>query len=131
MTLLPSKPAVEQDDVEPVVVDLSEDPDEIFSVLQSDTARSILVELYDEPAAASELRDRVDTSIQNIQYHLGNLRDAGVVEVVEIGYSSKGNEMKIYAPTGDPLTIVVGPGEHTEAGHRDTEQLSAADTDSK
>lgn len=124
MTLLPSKPAVEQDDVEPAVVDFSEDSNEIFSVLQSATARRILAELYDEPAVASELADRVGTSVQNIHHHLGNLRDAGIIEVAEIGYSSKGNEMKIYAPAGDPLTIVVGPSERTDECRRALDQAN-------
>lgn len=118
MTLLPFKPAVEQEAREPAVIDFSEDPDQIFAALQSETARMILVELYDEPAVASELTDRVDTSLQNIQYHLENLCEAGVVEVVDVGYSSKGNEMKIYAPSGESLTIVVGSGDWTEECRR-------------
>ena len=37
------------------------------------------------PATQSELADRVNTSIQNVDYHLENLPAAGLVEVVDAG----------------------------------------------
>lgn len=121
MALLPSKPPVERGDVAPAVMNLDEDIDQVFDVLRSNTARSILACLYDEPGVVSGLADRVDTSPQNVHYHLANLREADLVKVVGTWYSEKGTEMKVYAPTNDPLMLVIGDGE--EAAERAVAEL--------
>ena len=114
--LLPHKPPVERD-TESQVVSLSDtDSDAVFTVLSSEAARSVLRELYRGPATQSELADRVDTSIQNVSYHLGNLTDAGLVDIVDQWYSEKGREMDVYAPSGSPLVLVVGGDEDTAPG---------------
>jgi DNA-binding transcriptional ArsR family regulator len=107
--LLPRKPPVDRPDDEPRVVRLDDrDSGDVFSVLSSEVARSILTELYRDPATQSELADRVDTSIQNVKYHLDGLADAGLVEVVDQWYSDKGAEMDVYAPNCGPLVLVAG-----------------------
>jgi DNA-binding transcriptional ArsR family regulator len=111
--LLPSSPDVEQSD-EPRVVGLdSADADELIEALSSATTREVLAALHEEPAAASELADRVDTSLQNVQYHLGKLEDAGLVEVGDTIYSEKGREMDIYVPADRALVVVAGQDEET------------------
>lgn len=111
--LLPHKPPVERD-TESQIVSLDDaDSDAVFTVLSSDAARSVLRELYQGPATQSELADRVDTSIQNVSYHLGNLVEADLVDVVDQWYSEKGREMDVYAPSGSPLVLVVGGDEDT------------------
>ena len=106
--LLPHKPPVERD-TESQIVSLDDaDSDAVFTVLSSDAARSVLRELYRGPATQSELADRVGTSIQNVSYHLENLVDADLVDVVDQWYSKKGREMDVYAPSGSPLVLVVG-----------------------
>jgi len=111
--LLPHKPPVERD-TESQVVSLGDDEsDAVFGVLSSEAARAVLRELYRGPATQSELADRIDTSIQNVSYHLGNLVDAGLVDVVDQWYSKKGREMDVYAPNGSPLVLVVGGGDDT------------------
>ena len=97
------------------VVDLDDSESEsVFSTLSSTVARSILTELYRGPATQSELADRIDTSIQNASYHLDNLVEAGLAEVVDQWYSEKGRRMDVYAPAGDPLVLIVGT--QSEAG---------------
>lgn len=86
----------------------SDDVDDLVSALSSETARRILSEIYDESGTATELSERLDTSVQNIQYHLGNLDDAGLIQVVDTEYSPKGREMKVYAPSDEPLLVFVG-----------------------
>ena len=76
--------------------------------LSSATARSLLTELHEEPHTASELAEAVDTSLQNVRHHLGNLEEADLVEVAETRYSVKGREMKVYAPVDDSLVVCVG-----------------------
>jgi hypothetical protein len=109
--LLPSAPAVDTSDREGRVVrleDADEGDDETFEILSSSTARSILVSLYDEPAPASVVAERVDSSIQNVRYHLDRLQANDLVEVADTWYSSKGVEMDVYAPTSEPLVITAG-----------------------
>jgi len=113
MSLLPSKPdASPSEDADPRVVGVdSEDADEVLSALSSETARNILAEVHDDPAPPSELAERVDTSLQNAQYHLEKLEDAGAVEVVDTAYSAKGREMDVYAAADQPLVIFAGDQE--------------------
>jgi len=113
MSLLPSKPdAPDGEDAEPRVVGVeSDDADGLLGALSSETARRMLIELHEDPAPPGELADRVDTSLQNVQYHLENLTEAGVVEVVDTAYSEKGREMDVYAPADRPLVIFAGTRE--------------------
>ena len=115
MSLLPSEPdtsAVEETD--PRVIDVnSDDADDVLSALTSDTARQVLSELHEDPAPPAELADRVDTSLQNAQYHLNKLEDAGAIEVIDQIYSEKGREMNVYAPADQPLVIFAGAEEQS------------------
>ena len=115
MTLLPSRPSVDRDDVSPAMVDLDEGIGKVLPALRSDTARAILSELYNDPVVASELAETVDTSLQNVQYHLDKLQEADLVTVAGTWYSEKGKEMKVYAPANEPLLLVFGGDEETDA----------------
>jgi DNA-binding transcriptional ArsR family regulator len=86
----------------------SEEAGDLLSSIACDTARNVLTALHEEPATASEVADRVDTSLQNARHHLGNLEDAGLVRVADTRYSSKGREMNVYAPSEDPMVVFVG-----------------------
>ncbi|WP_276273423.1 ArsR/SmtB family transcription factor [Haloarcula litorea] len=113
MSLLPSRdPAAP--DAEPRVIGVdSEDADDVLSALSSETARELLAALNREPAPPGELADRVGTSLQNTQYHLNKLQDAGAVEVVDTAYSEKGREMDVFAPANQPLVICAGDEQET------------------
>jgi DNA-binding transcriptional ArsR family regulator len=96
----------------PRVVGLdSEDADDLLSALSSETARKLLAALHEDPATPSKVADRIDTSLQNVQYHLGKLEDAEAIEVVDTVYSEKGREMNVYAPTDQPLVVFAGDEE--------------------
>ncbi|WP_276258413.1 ArsR/SmtB family transcription factor [Haloglomus litoreum] len=101
----------EEGDLQTLWLD-SEEAGDLLSSLASDTARSVLTALHEEPATASEVADRVDTSLQNARHHLNSLQDADLVEVEETRYSSKGREMSVYAPVSDPTVVFVGSREH-------------------
>ncbi|MFB6156144.1 MAG: ArsR/SmtB family transcription factor [Haloferacaceae archaeon] len=107
--LLPSDSDVRQEEGEPRVLWFDdEDAEQLIGSLSSDTARTVLRDLHESPATASELADEVDTSLQNVRYHVNNLQSAGLVDVVGTEYSSKGREMNVYGPTDDPLVVCVG-----------------------
>lgn len=91
----------------------SDDADDLLGALSSGTARSLLSALHEQPATASELSDKVDTSLQNAQYHLQKLEDAELISPVDTIYSEKGREMKVYAPTDGPLILFAGREDQT------------------
>jgi DNA-binding transcriptional ArsR family regulator len=104
--LLPFQSETATEEGQPRVVDLEgEDADAVFGALSSTTAREIYARLDDDPATPSDVADAIDSSIQNVRYHLENLEDAGLVEVVDTWYSSRGNEMSVYATTDGPLIV--------------------------
>ncbi|RLM88177.1 ArsR family transcriptional regulator [Halobellus sp. Atlit-38R] len=111
--LLPSQSEPDVD-ASPRVVGLDDDDaDDLLSALSSGTARQILSTLHEEPTNPAALADAVDTSLQNVQYHIQRLEDAGAVEVVDTAYSEKGREMNVYAPANRPLVVVAADGEET------------------
>lgn len=87
-----------------------DDADDLIGSLSSETARSLLTALHQEPLTASELSDSVDTSVQNVRHHLENLQDAGLVRIAGTRYSVKGREMNVYEPADDSLVVCVGGG---------------------
>lgn len=98
----PKRSAEEGPDV--IALD-DEAADDVFSALTSQTTRRILVALYETPRTASDIADAVDTSLQNVNYHIHKLEEADLIEVVETTYSNQGKEMKIYAPTNQALVL--------------------------
>jgi len=111
--LLPDRSSCEIAD-DPEVLDVDQAGDKL-DVLSSETARKILLALYQSPAPVSELAEVVDTSIQNVRYHIEKLQQAELVELVDTWYSEKGNEMNVYAPRNAPLVVFAGQPEHEEA----------------
>lgn len=81
---------------------------EMISTLSGETALTVFRMLTDEALTASEIADRLDLSVQNASYHLENLQDADLVEVIDTCYSEKGREMEIYAVTSEPKILVLG-----------------------
>jgi DNA-binding transcriptional ArsR family regulator len=102
--------------VESTVVGLeNETSGEVFSALTSETARSLLAELHRRPATQSEVADRVDTSLQNANYHLKRLIGAGLVEVVDERYSQKGVEMSVYGPVNELFVLIASADDDLDA----------------
>ena len=107
--LLPSRSDPQPSDGDPRVVGVdSDDADDLIAALSSDTDGALLTEMHDEPGTPSELSDRVDTTLQNTQYHIGKLENADLVDVVDTVYSEKGREMNVYAPSDQPLVLFAG-----------------------
>lgn len=109
-SLFPIINKVEVDDERaPFLLDIRNDEaDMVFSALASSTSRNILAILYEEPTTASQLAQHIDTTLQNIQYHLRNLTEAKLVEVVDTWYSERGTKMKVYAPSGGAMILFAG-----------------------
>lgn len=110
-------PSVEVTDERPRTVGLfTDEGHRMLDALRSENARAILDELNDDPGTISDVTDRVDTSIQNVHYHVDQLEEAGLVRVVETHYSVCGNEMDVYAPNGKPLALVTSESARSRDG---------------
>lgn len=107
---LPLRPAVSHSPRSTAVLDITDERSEaVFGALGSETARSIFAALDEEPGTASDLADRVGTSLQNVQYHLGRLSEADLIAPIDTWYSVKGREMNVYAVTAEELVVRTGP----------------------
>lgn len=88
------------------VIDISDDEaHQTFTALSSETSHRLYALLCEEPATASELAERIDTSLQNLNYHIDKLEESGLIESAGTQYSSRGREMTVYAPRHDPLVF--------------------------
>lgn len=124
--LFPFRTEPDLEDRESRLLSLDDDAaDDVFAALASKTARRILLALHEEPRPASEIAEAVDTSVQNVQYHLGKLQGADLVEVVDTWYSRSGTEMKVYAPS-DRALVLVASDEPVGALQRLAERLVGA-----
>ncbi len=103
-TLLPNR-SVEDYQTSPEYVSLDES-DPIFDALSSNTARKIFAILHEEPTTISELATKIDTSLQNVSYHVEKMETAGLVTAVDTWYSTRGKAMDVFAATSQPLVLV-------------------------
>jgi len=111
-SLLPLKPtprSASDRGLEPRLIEFEdESAEQILSAVASTTARRILNRIYEEPTTASDMAAEIDSSVQNISYHLDRLQDAELVEVIETWYSEQGREMDVYGPTNSALVLFAG-----------------------
>jgi predicted ArsR family transcriptional regulator len=99
----------QEDETYPDVLTIDDEmTDEVLSSVSSETARRILASVHDTPKIPIDLAEELDTTTQNIRYHLDNLEDAGLIEVTDVCYSEKGREMYVYEPSDAPSMLVFG-----------------------
>lgn len=107
---LPLRPSIEHTPRRRTAFRLGEDDTPaVLEALASETARSVLLALAEEPRTASDLAGAVDTSLQNVHYHLNNLLEAGLVTGIGTWYSAKGKEMTVYAPSSEGIELQFEP----------------------
>jgi DNA-binding transcriptional ArsR family regulator len=105
---LPHCPSVSYTPEERSTIELGEGScRQTFEALASETARAIVEQLTIEPATASELATQIDMSIQNVGYHLSQLREAGLIVEAGVWYSARGKEMSVYSPRVEELVVRV------------------------
>lgn len=103
--LLPSRPRPEYETT-PVIIPIRRSG-AVFDALSSQTARTILTLLTEEPMTVSDIAETAGTSIQNAMYHINNLQDARVVEGVDTWYSEKGRNMTVYAASCERIVLTL------------------------
>lgn len=111
MSLLPSSRSESDSTQDGALRILDVDDDEadaVFDALSSKTTRTMLAELHRTPRTPTELAERTDTTVQNAMYHLEKLEDVNLARVTETRYSSRGKEMRVYAPSEHPAVVFIG-----------------------
>lgn len=78
---------------------------EIFETLGTETTYRVYKLLHEEPQVPRELGSTLDSSSQNIHYHLNKLEEADLIEPVDTWHSQNGVEMHVYAPAHHPLVL--------------------------
>jgi DNA-binding transcriptional ArsR family regulator len=81
---------------------------EILATLSSDTSRAVFRHVNREPQTATDLARELDTSVQGVTYHLDNLREAGLIDILDTCFSEKGREMDVYGPAEQPYIVFLG-----------------------
>ncbi|WP_121823040.1 ArsR/SmtB family transcription factor [Halostella salina] len=104
-----------------VAIDRNEDPkllcidddrtDEVLATLSSDTSRAVFRALNDEPRTATDVAAELDTSVQSVSYHIENLQEVGLIDVLDTCYSEKGREMAVYGAAEEPYLVFLGPAD--------------------
>ena len=77
--------------------------------LANDTGRAVLSNIYKGVETASELAERMNTTMSVIHYHLERLVQSGLVVVREIDKSSRGRDMKRYSASKLAVLLIPSP----------------------
>ena len=77
----------------------------IARAMASQTANAVIQTFGDGPLTSSEVARAMGIPITTATYHIENLLDAGLLEVMETRWSEKGREVKVYGLTNQVLII--------------------------
>jgi len=80
----------------------------IGRAMANKTAGEILGLLREGEQALSQLSEALEQPITTVKYHVDNLLDAGMIEIVDTRYSEKGRKIKIYGVCEQ--VVIVSPG---------------------
>ena len=77
----------------------------IARAMASQTANAVIQAFGGGPLTSSEVSRAMGIPITTASYHIDNLLDAGVLEVMETRWSEKGREVKVYGLANQVLII--------------------------
>ncbi|KLK87815.1 ArsR family transcriptional regulator [Methanoculleus sediminis] len=80
----------------------------IARAMASQTANAIIQAFGGGPLTSSEVARRMKIPITTASYHIENLLDAGLLEVMETRWSEKGREVKVYG-LANQILIIASP----------------------
>jgi DNA-binding transcriptional ArsR family regulator len=83
----------------------------IAKAMASGTATDILNLLKEGKRTSTEVAEQLQIPMTTVQYHLENLREAGLIEVVERRWSVKGREVKVYGLRDQVLIVTPKRGD--------------------
>lgn len=102
------------DDDVTIIEQGSPEAQKIAKAMSSPTSVILYHKIADAPATASSLADSTGLPLSTVKYHLENLLDAGIIEIVNQKWSEKGRVMKIYGVRD--RTVIFTPPQSKTAG---------------
>ncbi|MFC6964385.1 ArsR/SmtB family transcription factor [Halocatena marina] len=109
MSLLPLRNEVHTTPAESRIIDENDaGVDAAYNALTASTTRQILSIIYNHPSTPCDIQAETETSLQNVHYHLSKLENVGFIQPAGTGYSEKGTEMTLYAPTHESIVLFIG-----------------------
>lgn len=79
-----------------IILQFSESSRKICRLLSNHTPVRILEALDKKTMSASELSEVLDLRLNSLKYNLNLLLDAGLIKVMQVKWSTKGREIKMY-----------------------------------
>ena len=105
----------------------------MLEALSCDTSRRVVEALQQTSDTPSGLAEKLDISIQVATYHLTQLQEAGLIEVIDTCYSARGREMQIYTLAAKEVvlnifhssttTVTIFPSESESVSHRSSTEV--------
>ena len=83
----------------------------IAKAISSPTAGDILNQMKEGGHTATQLSESLDLPLTTIQYHLENLVEADMLNVIEKRWSKKGREIKVYGLRNQVVIVAPRPGD--------------------
>jgi len=80
----------------------------IGKAMSSPISGEILSLLRSGDMTLSDITDNLGIPMTTAKYHVENLLDSGMVEVIRIKYSEKGREVKVYGASGQVVIVSAG-----------------------
>ncbi len=84
-----------------------EQAQKVAKAISSQTANDILTVIGDQEMTSTDIAGALHVPMSTIKYHIENLLDVGLLEIVRTKYSVKGREIKIYRQK--PQLLIVAP----------------------
>lgn len=82
-----------------------EEARKVAKAIASPTASEILGFMGNREVTSSDIADALTLPLNTIHYHLGNLLDAGIIEIPRIKYSVKGREVRVFRQKNQLLIV--------------------------
>lgn len=89
-----------------LVVSLPDEVPLLARTLSRTLPRQILIQLQKKQMSAGELASELGLRLNTLTYNLEVLEKAGLIKVVQIKWSCKGREVKVYALAEQPVLLV-------------------------
>ncbi len=98
----------ENPDVKLLILQLSEDSRKIARTLSNETSIRILKLLDRRPMSAADIADELEVRLNTLKYNLDSLLEAGLIRVMQVKWSRKGREIKVYETVGKTIILLLG-----------------------
>jgi predicted ArsR family transcriptional regulator len=91
-----------------LILQISEDSRKIARILSNEISIRILKLLDKKSMSAADIADELGVRLNTLKYNLDSLLEVELIRVIQVKWSRKGREIKVYETVGK--TIILLPG---------------------